>query len=304
MYERREMGRKDTVDKRIEKNNDVFADIFNTLLFKKEVIQPSKLKPGVTNVLVESKDGIRERNRDECKIYEDSSLIVVSLGIENQTERDNLMPVRVMGYDYGEYLEQITNAESFKLPYLNSSITIVLNFSDTRWGKPKSLKECIAYNEELWPYVNDYKIHVIDMNFLTDEEIGRFKSDLKGIFTLLKDMREGKFEPWKYDFRFKHPEDSYRFISAYLHDERLEEVMDSVASEKREEKTMCEAFEKWINDRMEIGMERGIERGETAILISLIIDESITIEKALTKTSLTKEAFMNELYAAGYTKLE
>lgn len=80
--------------------------------------------------------------------------------------------------------------------------------------------------------------------------------------------------------------------------------MDSVASEKREEKTMCEAFEKWINDRMEIGMERGIERGETAILISLIIDESITIEKALTKTSLTKEAFMNELYAAGYTKLE
>ena len=76
--------------------------------------------------------------------------------------------------------------------------------------------------------------------------------------------------------------------------------MDSVASEKREEKTMCEAFEKWINDRMEIGMERG----ETAILISLIIDESITIEKALTKTSLTKEAFMNELYAAGYTKLE
>ncbi len=64
------MGKKDTVSKKIERNNDVFADIFNTLLFKKEVIQSQKLKPGVTNVLVETKKGDK------------------SLGLENQTEKD------------------------------------------------------------------------------------------------------------------------------------------------------------------------------------------------------------------------
>ncbi len=198
------MGKKDIIDKKIEKNNDVFADVFNTLLFKEEVIRPEKLKPGVTNVIAEAKEGDKEHYRDECKLYEDSSLVVVSLGIENQTKKNNLMPVRVMGYDYGEYLGQIINVKKTKLPYLYPSITLVLNYSDTRWRKPRSLKECIRYNEKLWPYVNDYKMYVVDMNFLSDEEIKSFKSDLGGILKILKDIREDKFEPSKYDYQFDH----------------------------------------------------------------------------------------------------
>lgn len=44
----------------------------------------------------------------------------------------------------------------------------------------------------------------------------------------------------------------------------------------------------------------GEEQGESNILISLIKDKSITVETALTKTSLTKEEFMEKLYKAGY----
>ena len=273
------MGKKDTVSKKIERNNDVFADIFNTLLFKKEVIQSQKLKPGVTNVLVETKKGDK------------------SLGLENQTEKDNLMPVRVMGYDYGEYLGQISNVGSVKLPYLYPSITLVLNFSDTRWEKPESLKECIRYNEVLWPYISDYKMHVVDMNFLTDEEIGNFKSDLRGIFTLLKDIREGKFEPTKYDFCFKHPDDAYKFISVYLQDDRLEEVIHNAEKKERKGTTMCEAFDKLINEGIERGIERGIkqgiktgrEEGRISMLKQLIDSGTITTEIAAEQMGVTGE---------------
>lgn len=282
------MGEKDTIDKKIEKNNDVFADIFNTLLFKEEVIKPQQLKPGVTNVVVEVKDGVENRYRDECKLYEDSSLVVVSLGIENQTKKDNLMPVRVMGYDYGEYLGQLINVKNVKLPYLYPSITLILNYSDTRWGKPRSLKECIRYNEKLWPYVNDYKMYVVDMNFLSDEEIGSFKSDLRGILTLLKDIREGKLEPTKYDFSFDHPEDAYRFISTYLQDERLEEIVYSSAEkEGKENGTVCKAFDDLINK----GHEEGLKEGKISMLKQLIDSGVVSMEEGAKQMGVTRDEF-------------
>ena len=297
------MGKKDIIDKKIEKNNDVFADIFNTLLFKEEVIRPEKLKPGVTNVIVEDKEADKDRYRDECKLYEESSLVVVSLGIENQTEKDNLMPLRVMGYDYGEYLGQIINVKKTKLPYLYPSITLVLNFSDTRWRRPRSLKECIRYNKKLWPYVNDYKIYVVDMNFLSDEEIRKFKSDLGGILKILKDIREDKFEPSKYNYKFAHPDDAYKFISTYLKDERLEKAINDMKEEskEKEETTVCEAFDKLINEGIEKGrkqgiqegIQQGIQEGIISTLKDMVATGDITMETAAKQMKVTVEEFEN-----------
>lgn len=354
--------KKDKITKRIEMYNDVFADVFNTLLFKDDVINPDGLKPGINNVLVHSYEDIsrigvnqsaacqlndnqpdtsqmymsqpdtnqsdisqmdasqddmesdgfditnfndnlydKEGFRDVCKIYEDKALSIVSLGIENQTVKDNLMPLRIMMYDCGEYLAQVANLESKKLPYLNGAITVVLNFSNRRWIKPRRLKECIRYDKRLEPFISDYKIHVIDMNFLSDEEIENLSSDLSGILRVLKDVREDKFEPERYKFSFKHQEEAYRFISTYLEDNRfiraIEELKDN-NSEKEGigENTMCEALDKLINE----GEKRGIELGTSQTLFRLVDSNNITVDVAAKDMGVTKEQFLTEMKAAGY----
>lgn len=324
--------KKDKAAKRLEIHNDVFADVFNTLLFKEKIIQPDELKPGVTNVLVHSKtdrqDNISEDKadsvvadhstefptdfldlkdkegfRDVCKIYDNKALSIVSLGIENQSVKDNLMPLRVMMYDLGEYLAQVANLKSKQLPYLHGAITVVLNFSERRWNKPKSLMDCIRHDKRIEPFISDYKIHVIDVNFLSYEEIDCLTSDLRGILRVLKDIREDKFEPVKYKFAFKHQEDAYGFISAYLDDDRFYKAIKKLKIENNISKTegigehtMCEALDRLINE--------GEERGKIKSLMELVSDGTITLEKALTKVDITKEQFLDKMRESGYELTE
>ena len=328
----KEKRKKDKAAKRLEIHNDVFADVFNTLLFKEKIIQPDELKPGVTNVLIHSKtdrqdnasedkvNGVitehstelptdflgledKEGFRDVCKIYDNKALSIVSLGIENQSVKDNLMPLRVMMYDLGEYLAQVANIKSKRLPYLHGAITVVLNFSDRRWNKPKSLKDCIRRDRRLEPYISDYKIHVIDVNFLSDEEIDCLSSDLRGILRVLKDIREEKFEPAKYKFAFKHQEDAYGFISAYLDDDRFYKAIKKLKIEKSisktegtGENTMCEALDKLINE----GEERGIERGTSQTLFRLVISKNLTVDVAAKDMGVSNEEFLEKMRESGY----
>lgn len=40
------MGKKDLAEKKLEDYNDVFADIFNTLLFGRKLLDPQRLREG------------------------------------------------------------------------------------------------------------------------------------------------------------------------------------------------------------------------------------------------------------------
>ncbi|MBQ8731089.1 MAG: hypothetical protein IJY81_07925 [Lachnospiraceae bacterium] len=92
-----------------------------------------------------------------------------------------------------------------------------------------------------------------------------------------------KLWPYVNDFKFKHPADAYSFISTYLQDERLEMAIHNMDDEEKEKITMCEVFDKLIND--------GIEQGTINTLILLVKDGTITVEKAASMASLTKTEF-------------
>ena len=47
------MGKKDITQKVLEANNDVFADIFNALLFGKDIIDKDLLEMGATSLVYE-----------------------------------------------------------------------------------------------------------------------------------------------------------------------------------------------------------------------------------------------------------
>lgn len=94
------MGKKDISTKNLEAYDDVFADIFNVLVFGDNYVKDSGLRDaGTEQVHGDFSGTLHSRYRDCMKQYQDTTMACVSLEIENQTDIDKTMPVRVMGYE-------------------------------------------------------------------------------------------------------------------------------------------------------------------------------------------------------------
>lgn len=115
---------------------------------------------------------------------------MAALGIENQTTIDKDMPIRVMGYDYTAYQEQIKNSDN-RVPV----ITIVLNFSKTKWTSPLSLKQILQIPEELAEYVQDYKIQVFNIAHLPRKVRNQFTSDFKVVADYFSEKESPDYQP-------------------------------------------------------------------------------------------------------------
>ena len=92
------MAEKDLAEKKLEDYGDVFADIYNTLLFGKQLLVPEQLFAGSTESIYKSaKDQWKEQRRDTVKEYMNCvNLTIATLGIENQSTIDENEPIRVM----------------------------------------------------------------------------------------------------------------------------------------------------------------------------------------------------------------
>lgn len=59
-------------------------------------------------------------------------------------------------------------------------VTLVLYFGYGRcWKTPGTLYECLDIPEELKPFVNDYRVNLYEIAYLTDEQVQMFTSDFK-----------------------------------------------------------------------------------------------------------------------------
>lgn len=99
------MKDKDITQKMLEKYNDVFADILNVLLFDgKDVVAESSLSDALPMSMLKIGSSVRLQERDIAKYWQNSKINLSLFGLENQTRPDNLMPLRVFGYDGSEYV--------------------------------------------------------------------------------------------------------------------------------------------------------------------------------------------------------
>lgn len=180
------MAGKDITERRLERHNDVFADIMNVLLFGgKDVVRSEDLKDISARSEYVTSGVLRTQERDTIKEWRDGVVHIASVGIENQTAVDKLMPLRVMGYDGASYRMQADGKQA-----IHPVITIVLHFdTEHRWTSPKSLLECMQVPPDIAPFVSDYKINVFDVAFLDDAAIQSFKSDFRAIAEFLKTSR-------------------------------------------------------------------------------------------------------------------
>ena len=170
------MGQKDISEKLLADYNDVFADILNVLLFNgEEVVDPDHLQDTKLRSQYKADDGkLHEQERDVSKLIVSENIKVVLAGLEHQTRIEPDMPLRCFNYDGAAYRSQLLNGDE-KDRY--AVATIILYFGEEHWNENLSLKERIEVNEKWNPYVNDYKIHVFEIAYLSDEQIQMFKSD-------------------------------------------------------------------------------------------------------------------------------
>ena len=261
------MGEKDIAEKYLESYNDVFADLVNVLLFQgKRVMQPNQLINTKARSVYKTADKIHEEERDIAKYWKKRQVCIAVCGIENQTQVDQMMPLRIIGYDGASYKEQLLKGNSaHKYPV----ITLVLYFgTDRPWEKPLKLSDCFTVPEELQPYFSDYRIQVFNIAFLSDETIQAFQSDFRIVADYFSQKRKyKKYIPSKKTM--KHVDAVLKLMSVMTGDHRFEEVQKT----GRRLHTMCE-----IIDQVE---QRGIQKGQM-----LLIDAVKYLNKGETEEQL------------------
>lgn len=283
------MGKPDQHEKRLEEYNDVFADIYNTLVFKREVLDENKLMAGPTESINDSDtDDLLEQRRDVYKHYGELEpvsklycskesnvhLKLANFGIENQTTIDALMPLRTMSYDLGSYRQQINDnstlakkykKRNYQVKMLSPVISIVLNFSDKRWESSKCLKDMMDIPEELVPFadlIQDYKMLVFDISFLDDETIRAFKSDFGIVAKFFKNKRLGLVDDMSI-VEVNRVKPLLRFFAQLTEQKEFEALSDVIIANKRRgvETMMCTFTQGLVDQGEKIGLIKGEKRG-------------------------------------------
>ena len=262
------MAEKDITEKNLEALNDVFADIVNVLLFKGEqVINEKDLEADTTKSMFKADGKIHEQERDVSKFWKNGEIRISILGIENQTAQDSDMPLRVISYDGASYKQQLLDKKQKKRYPV---ATLVLYFgTEEKWSKAKHLYDCFEVPEKLKPFVNDYKINVFNIAFLSPKTISMFKSDFKIIAEYFRAKRlNQKYKGSKE--KLKHANETLKMFSALTGDNSFEKVYND-GNSKKGGITMCDVVERIRNDGRTEEKER--------IIMNLIEPNAGTIEQ-------------------------
>ena len=278
-----EIVQKDKSEKILEDYNDVFADIYNVLVFDKKYLDEDGLEAGPTESIYKAEEGdLKEQRRDVLKTYHKQNFVICSLGIENQSAIDKYMPLRVMGYDYATYRSQLSNKKE-----LMPTITIVLNFSDEKWNEATNLRSLFDVQDELKEFVADYCIKVYDVAFLEDDVIEKFTSDFRLVAKYLKKRRLGKVDDLIQEQQvIQHVEAVLNLFRVFAKDERYEQLLTGnvmTMEKKGDEVAMC-----IVLDTLE-------QRGRLAQLVEcvehLMESQKCSLEKACEMLGTTIQTY-------------
>ena len=291
------MAGKDMTEKTLEAYNDVFADIVNVLLFGgRRLVREEDLEDETPRSMYKTDGKLHEEERDIAKRWKDCGVRIALFGIENQTEPEGNMPIRVIGYDGAAYRSQLLhykkpgedcetalsadpvkavgNAAGAAVPpekeekyYPVVTLVLYLGFKQ-HWNKPLTLYDCFQIPDDLKPYVNDYRINLFEIAWLSDEQLGMFTSDFKYLADYCVQMRkQNDYEKPSETVAapdmdtVKHYDELFKLFTVMTGDPRFEETANEVRKEGGP-RTMCEVL-----DRIEA---RGEALGwENALLVSV-----------------------------------
>ena len=279
------MGERDISQKTLESNNDVFADIVNVLVFSGEqVVKAKSLTDSQTfSQYKDSKNVLHNQERDVAKKWTKGDFCLSLFGFENQTKKEKSMPLRVMCYDGVAYRSQLLDDTAEFYPV----ITLVLYFgTKSKWEKYTSLKESLKIDERLKDFVSDYKIKVINLAWLTDEQINSFRSDFRIVAEYLRALRTGQVQEWSRQ-KLKYVNEIIDLMRVISDDDIFDNMAEFIEETQREKGgvSVCEFVQKMKNEGRSEGFSLGRSEG---IFLQAKKSARIAISMGLTKEQAAK----------------
>lgn len=297
----------DTVLKNYWSNNEQFADLFNAVLFDgKPVIHPNELKDSDTeeSSILEHKEFAEslKASRDIIKIRKKLTVVgieLVLLGLENQEHIHYAMPMRLMGYDYGSYKKQYEqNASNYKVhdgltddEFLSKMkktdkfmpvITIVVYYGERSWDGAKCLHEMLHIPEEWKPFVNNYKMLLVEAK---DNNLKLHNINNQDLFNLLEILLDttlptntAKERAMQYGKEHQTEKEVVMTVAGATNC-----TLDYNAFARKGDGDMCSVFEATRLEGVEQGIAQGIEQGNAKGIIEMGIEYGLSEQDILGK---------------------
>ena len=226
---------KDIAEKTLEACNDVFADIVNVLVFGgRDVVKPEELTDAVATSQLRLDGALHEQERDTAKYWHDREIRLSLLGLENMTEPERDLVLRVFGYDGAAYRAQVNDRISArragqKPRPVYPAVTLVLYFGKRPWTAPRTLRECLEVEAppELLELVPDYRLHVVELARLRPEQLAAFQSDF--FLPVYHLLHPDSAPPG--DRMIRHVDETLKLMTAITGDTRYEAAGRRLAAE-------------------------------------------------------------------------
>ena len=277
------MAEKDITERHLAGYDDVFASIANACIalatgdrsFRR--VAPGELRDAPTRTFYTADGKVREQERDVAKYWTAGEAVICLLGLENQTDVDPDMPLRVLGYEGGDYRRQLAGKGMERYPVL----TFVLYFgTERRW--PEHLKtllgrlKCAGF---LRPLLNDWRLNVIELAWLTDAQAALFEGDFRFVVDVLRSIRLRRdFVPT--DQVIGHVDAVLKLLAALTGERRLENLPNI---ERGNPMTVRNIFAEILQE----GREEGFMRA----LFSLVNDGTISLATAAERANMSVADF-------------
>ena len=113
------------------------------------------------------------------------------------------------------------------------------------------------------PFINDYKINLFEIAWLSDEQVAMFQSDFRLVADYFVQMRKNK-EYTPPTENIKHVHEFLQLMSVMTGDHRYEEAYNSQMEGRPT--NMCEVLDR-VENR---GMNLGVEKTKAAIIQKLL----------------------------------
>ena len=181
-----------------------FADLINGWIYRGEKqLTAEQIQETDTRYAAKTKKNYRMRYRDIAKQVKNIRILLL-IGTEIQTYVDYSMPVRGMDYDAIEYKRQISKIQRkrkavetarvrmspiAKTDLLIPVITLVLYMGESPWDAADNLHEILDFSgvtDEWKDYIQNYKIHVLDICHTSDERLMEFPENIACMFLAIK----------------------------------------------------------------------------------------------------------------------
>lgn len=293
---------KDIAAKRLMEHPDVAADIINGNIYDgKQIVKPENLKIiSPVSSMKDRKGKLWENTRDILAEDYRCGRRYLIWGIENQSDIDNTMPLRVMGSDYGEYHRQVRrliaeNKRQNNPAYLKRihddqklvpTVTIVLYYGK-EWTGPRDLYDMFDKDDLkfLKPYLSNYKMNLVELR--KDKEFyKKLHSDFRLIarYLALKDDEKALMEFMEKDKQeIQHVEEFFDMLGSLGNEKIYKNIKATVFAQKEEGAVnMCLAADGFRREgRIEVQVEIVLEFLKNVGEISKDLQERISGERDL-----------------------